>query len=352
MRDLDPRRRPFWYLRRRPETVASEVDEELNSHLEMRIAELKADGLTVEGARREALRQFGDLENTRKYCRQQARDKENRMQRGLMLGDLIQDLRISLRGLLRAPMMTATIVTTVGLGIGATTVIGSAVHAALLRPLPYANPGELVRIYTDAPPYKFHFSVADYLALQEQQTHFALIAGYHESTMAFSDGTVAERLKGRVVSWTYFSLLGIRPALGRTFTEQDGRPGSPPVVMVSHGFWRQRLGGRPDVIGKPIRLDGSDYELAGVLPATLGPLEQRQEFFVPAQWDTPRRKGPFFITVLGRLRNGSERSPAAAELRVINRRIFPLWRASYQDEKASWGMLDLQEHVVGGQGVA
>ena len=270
------------------------------------------------------------------------------MQRGLMLGDLMQDLRISLRGLLRAPMMTATIVTTVGLGIGATTVIGSAVHAALLRPLPYANPGELVRIYTDAPPYKFHFSVADYLALQEQQTHFALIAGYHESTMAFSDGTVAERLKGRVVSWTYFSLLGIRPALGRTFTEQDGRPGSPPVVMVSHGFWRQRLGGRPDVIGKPIRLDGSDYELAGVLPATLGPLEQRQEFFVPAQWDTPRRKGPFFITVLGRLRNGSERSPAAAELRVINRRIFPLWRASYQDEKASWGMLDLQEHVVGG----
>src|SRR5437867_3966837 len=178
-----------------------------------------------------------------------------------MLGDLAQDLRICLRGLLRVPMMTMTIVVTVGLGIGATTVIFSAVHAALLRPLPYAEADQLVRIYTDAPPNKFRFSVADYLALQAQQTRFEQIAGYTDRAMAFSDGNVAERLKGRVVSWTYFALLGIRPAIGRPFTEVHGRPGSTPAVIVSHGFWQRRLGGRPDVIGRPIRLDGSDYAL-------------------------------------------------------------------------------------------
>jgi len=269
------------------------------------------------------------------------------MQRGLLVGDLLQDLRIGLRGLLRAPMMTMTIVATVGLGIGATTVIFSAVHAALLRPLPYADPDRLVRIYTDAPPNKFPFSVADYLALQAQQTHFEQIAGYADRPRAFSDGTVAERVRGRVVSWTYFALLGVKPAVGRDFTELDGRPGSPPAVIVSYGFWQRRLGGRPDVIGKPLRLDGSDHALAGILPRMVGPLEQGQELFVAAQWETPPRKGPFFITVLGRLRNGSERSAAAGELRAINRRIFPLWQVSYQDQKASWALMDLRTHLVG-----
>ncbi len=269
------------------------------------------------------------------------------MQSGLLVGDLLQDLRIGLRGLLRAPMMTMTIVATVGLGIGATTVIFSAVHAALLRPLPYADPDRLVRIYTDAPPNKFPFSVADYLALQAQQTHFEQIAGYADRPRAFSDGTVAERVRGRVVSWTYFALLGVKPAVGRDFTELDGRPGSPPAVIVSYGFWQRRLGGRPDVIGKPLRLDGSDHALAGILPRMVGPLEQGQELFVAAQWETPPRKGPFFITVLGRLRNGSERSAAAGELVAINRRIFPLWQVSYQDQKASWALMDLRTHLVG-----
>jgi predicted permease len=344
------RRRPFWYLRRRPATLASEIDEELNVHLAMRVEELRADGLSPDAARREAIRQFGNLDYTRRYCQRQGLQKEKRMQRGLLLEDLIQDLRIGLRSLLRAPMMTMTIVVTVGLGIGATTVIFSAVHAALLRPLPYADPARLVRIYTDAPPNKFRFSVADYLALEAQQSQFERIAGYTDRAMAFSDGAVAERVRGRMVSWPYFALLGIRPVIGRDFTELDGRPGRPPSVIVSHGFWQRRLGGRLDAIGRSIRLDGSNYAVAGVLPQAVGPLERGQEFFVAAQFDTPQRKGPFFIIVIGRLKDGARQSPAADELRAISRRIFPLWRASYQDERASWSMMDLKAHVTGDVG--
>jgi predicted permease len=332
--------------------VKSEVDEELTLHLELRTEELRARGLSTEVAEREALRQFGDLERTRRYCRRQDEAKEKQMQRHLNLQDLQQDIRIALRNLLRVPMLALTVVATVGLGLGATAAIFGAVDAVILRPLPYTDPGRLVRIYTDAPPNRFPFSVADYLALNVHQTRFEQIAGYTNRPMAFTDGIVAERVRGRVVSWTYFALLGIKPVVGRSFTESDGRPGSPPAVIVSDGFWRRRLGGRPDIIGQSIRLDGSDYAVVGILPGAVGPLETGQEFFVAAQWDTPPRKGPFFITVLGRLRSGSDRSAAADELRAINRRIFPLWQSSYQDEKASWAMMELKDHVIGDVGTA
>ncbi len=214
MREPHHERRLFWYLGRRRRTVEAEIDEELALHLEMRARELIEQGVPPEEARREARRQFGDLEGTRRYCRQEDERKERRMQRWLVLDDVVQDLRMSLRGLRRAPLITAVIVATVGLGIGATTVAFAAIHATLLRPLPYAAPERLVRIYTDAPPNRFLFSVADYLALQAQQTRFERIAGYTWRAMSFSDGVVAERLRGRVVTATYFSLLGIRPMLG------------------------------------------------------------------------------------------------------------------------------------------
>ncbi len=264
----------------------------------------------------------------------------------MMIDELGQDLRIGLRGLLRAPVLTLTIIATVGLGIGATTVIFSAVNAALLRPLPYAGSDRLVRIYTDSPPNQFPFSVVDYRALEAQQTRFERVAGYSGRAMAYSDGTVAERLPGRVVTWTYFGLLGITPALGRDFTEADGKVGAPRAVIVSHSFWQQRFGGRANVIGTPLRLDGVDYTLTGVLPPLSGPLEQGRDIFVAAQWDAPTRKGPFFITALGRLRPDTDAGTARAELRAINKRLFPVWRASYQDERASWGMMPLKQFAA------
>lgn len=268
------------------------------------------------------------------------------MAREPLVQELREDLRISLRSLLRVPMLAAAVVLTVGLGIGATTTMFGVVYAMLLRPLPYADAGRLVRIYTDAPPNKFPFSVADYLALRDQQTSFEQVAGYRYRPMSWSDGTVAERVQGKAVTWTYFPLLGIRPALGRPFTEADGRPGSPLTVMVSHGFWQKRLGGRADVLGEHVRLDGADHELVAVLPQEIGPLDRGQELFVAAQWGTPPRKGPFFITAIARLRAGVGVTAAASELRAINKRLFPIWQTSYQDEKASWGVVDLKGHVV------
>ena len=338
--------RPFWYLRRKPETVASEIDDELRVHLEMRVEELTAAGMPAEEARREALRRFGDLERTRAYCRREDERREDRVQLTLMLQDFAQDARIAIRSLLRTPVLALMIVLTVGVGIGATTAIFCAVDAMLLRPLPYADPGRLVRIYTDTPPFVFRFSAADYLALVAQQTQFEKVAAYTGRTFTFSDGRSSDVVPGKMVSWAYFDVLGVRPALGRGFTEADGREGARRTVIVSHAFWQQRLGGRADAIGQPVRLDGADYTLAGVLPRKVGPLEQRQEWFAVQQFKTPSRRGPFPFTVIARLRPATTPAAAAAELRAIDKRIFPLWKSSYQDDRATWSMMDLKSHVV------
>jgi predicted permease len=329
----------FSFLRRGRHRVGSDVDEELHAHLDRRTEELVAGGMSPKEARTEALRQFGDLEAARAYCRQQDNEKDAAMQRRLMLEDFAQDLRIGLRGLLRAPMTTLVVVTTVGLGIGATTTIFAAVNASLLRPLPYANPARLVRIYTDTPPNRFPFSVADYLALEAQQTTFERVAAYESAQMTYSDGVTAERLQGRRVTWTYFDTLGVRPAIGRDFTIAEGMNGGPKSVIVSHQFWQSRLGGRLDAMGEPIRLDAVAYTLVGVLPDSVGPLERKREFFIAAQFETPRRHGPFFLAPIGRLKTSA--SAAADELHAISHRLF------YRNNAATWSQIDLRTWIVG-----
>jgi predicted permease len=272
------------------------------------------------------------------------------MQRALLFQDLRQDLRIGVRSLLRAPVLTLTTIVTVGLGLGATAAIFSAVDAALLRPLPYSEPENLVRIYTDTPPFKFRLSTVDYLAFTEQQRRFERHATYTDRTVSFNTGDTAELLRARVVSWGFFSVLGIRPIIGRDFREQDGKVGNPPAAIASHEFWQQRLGGRTDVVGKPVRLDGADYTLVGVIPPAAGPLDRRFDLFLIQQFAPPTRKGPFLYSVIARLPRGADRALATGELRAINRALFPIWKASYQDDKSTWSMEDLKTNLVGDVG--
>jgi putative ABC transport system permease protein len=347
---MTDKRKPFWFLRRRSRDIAVDVEEELRDHLERRVEALVRAGRSPAAARREALERFGNIDHTRRYCRRQDEVKEQEMQRRLAAEDAVQDVRIAVRGLRHAPVLALTIVASVGLGIGAATAIFAIVDAALVRPLPYANSSQLVRFYTDTPPYKFRFSVVDYQALSSQQTRFAKVAAYADRPMTYTDGSRAERLRGREVTATYFDTLGITPALGRNFTDAEARPGGQRSVIVSDQFWRQRLGGTPDAIGKIVRLDGLDYLVTGVLPPATGPLESGQDYFVAAQWTPPRRKGPFLITAIGRLSDASARGAAVAELHAITQRLFPLWKTSYQDEKATWGVMDLKTFVSGNFG--
>ena len=135
--------RPFWYLRRRPDRLQAEVDEELQVHLDMRIQELEAKRMSHAAARREALRQFGDLEYTRRYCRDQGTRKEAGMRWNLLADELTQDLRNGVRRSLRSPGFTAVVALILALGIGATTALFSIFNSLMLRPLPVRNPESL-----------------------------------------------------------------------------------------------------------------------------------------------------------------------------------------------------------------
>jgi predicted permease len=335
------------HRRRAPADGAADVDEELRLHLERRADALRAHGLSYDDAWQRALAEFGDFEKTRRYCVAQDERKDRRMRQHLLVSGIVQDFRVGLRALTRVPLLALTIIATVGIGIGATTVMFAAADAAIFRPLPYAGADQLFRIFTDSPPYWFRFSVADYLALDEQQTAFSRVAGYTDRPMAYTDGSTAERLRTRVASWGYFDLLEISPLHGRVFTAADGRAGAAPAVVVSYDFWKRRLGSDVGAVGRTIRLDETPNTVVGVLGPNPGPLERGIDVFVAAHWTTPPRRGPFFITALGRLAPGTPRGTAIAQLHEITRRIFPLWKSSYQNERATWGMVELQRYLAG-----
>ncbi len=337
---------------RRPlrEHVARDVDDEIRFHLERRAEELVAAGSSESEAHDRARAEFGDPGRASQTLRRESGRTERRFRLAEHVGNFRRDLRHAARSLAKTPGLAWMIVGTVGLGIGATTAMFSVVHAVLLRPLPYPEADRVYRIYTDSPPYEWPFSVADYQALEEQQTRFETVAGYANVTMTLNRDEVAERLTGKTVTWSYFPLLGVSTVLGRGFTEADADPGAEPTVVVSDRLWNRFLDGDPQVIGEAVRLDGRIYTVIGVLPRNVGPLEADREFFVAAQWGPPPRRGPFFIRALGRLEPGTDPATAQEELQIINRRIFPLWEESYQNQDASWGMMDLKRQVLGDVG--
>ncbi|HEX4565024.1 MAG TPA: ABC transporter permease, partial [Vicinamibacterales bacterium] len=269
--------------------------------------------------------------------------------RGTHMRHLWRDLIYSVRSLTRVPALTATIVLTVGVGLGATTAMISVVRAVLLSPLPYANARDVYWIYTDNPPFKFPFSVVDYRWLETDHPAFTEIAAYRGDTATISDGGQAERVRIDRVTGSYFPLLSQRPQLGRLFDRSDDTRGDRTLVLTN-AYWVQRFGGDPSIVGRKLTVDGERYTIVGVLSRSDGPLERGVALFTPARWPQPARKGPFFLRVLGRLGPGVSRAAALEALHASNKRLFPIWKSSFQDEKSTWGLMDLKSRVIGDVG--
>jgi putative ABC transport system permease protein len=269
--------------------------------------------------------------------------------RGITMQHLWRDFRYSLRSLARVPALSATLVLTIGVGLGATTAMVSVVRAVLVNGLPYAEPESLVWIYTDTPPYRFRFSVVDYRALEADHPAFRAVAAYETNQVTVSGEGAAERVVARSVTGSYFPLLGQAAHIGRLFDPSDDARRDRSVVLT-YGYWVQRFGGDPSVLGRSMTIDGASYTIVGVLQRAVGPFESNTPLFTAAHWPAPTRKGPFLTTALGRLRRDVSRQAALETLHATNARLFPIWRSSYQDEKATWGMLDLKQRVVGDVG--
>jgi putative ABC transport system permease protein len=234
-----------------------------------------------------------------------------------LLPHLWRDVLYSGRNLLRTPTLTTTIVLTVGVGLGATTGMISVVRAVLVNPLPYADSDQLFWIYTNNPPYRFSFSVVDYRALEADHPAFSAVAGYQARGVTVTEGGSAERVTAKAVTGSYFPLLGQAPLLGRLFDAADDAR-TDRVAVLTEAYWARRFARDPAVLGRSIAIDGATYTVVGVLQKTVGPLEHDVALFTAARWPAPTRKGPFFTTVLGRLRPDVPPAAALDTLRATN----------------------------------
>jgi putative ABC transport system permease protein len=181
------------------------------------------------------------------------------------MGTLLKDFRFAARTLWKNRAVTIVAVAALALGVGANTAVFSVVNAALLKPLPYTDPERLVRLseYSEKVP-AMSVSYPNFLDWREQQTSFELMAAVQPGSYNLSGEGEAERLAGSHVSPEFFKVLGVEPALGRSFTEEENRPGASRVAVISHGLWQRRFGSDPDILGRALTLNGEPYTVVGV----------------------------------------------------------------------------------------
>jgi putative ABC transport system permease protein len=236
---------------------------------------------------------------------------------------LLADLRTAVRRLAKSPGFAIAAVLTLALGIGANTTLFSIVDAVVLRPLPFPRPSELMAIQSRRAHGGDSVSAPDFLDWRRQSRAFREMgAATSQAVVVLSGRGEPERLPGERVSPGLFPLLGARPALGRTFTAQEDRPGSG-VAILSHGLWKRRFGGDPGILGRGLRLDGQPAVVIGVMPAGFTTLEEDSEIWIPMAFteDELASRGSHFLAVVGRLAPGATPARAEAEMLAITARL-------------------------------
>ena len=191
------------------------------------------------------------------------------------------DLRFGARMLLKKPGFTMIVMLTLGLGIGANTAIFSVVNAVLLRALPYPQP-ERLAVLTEKRLGGQRMGVAypNYQDWRERAKSFTEVAGFRGALLNLTGVDKPAQLQCRQVSWNFFRMLGVQPQLGRLFVADDDKQGAAHIVLLSHAFWQEKLGGDPDIVGKAISLDRSSYTVIGVLPVGFE-FFRKDDLFIP-----------------------------------------------------------------------
>ena len=263
-------------------------------------------------------------------------------------GELRQDLAFTARQLVKNPGFTTIAVLTLALGIGATTAIFSAVYAVVLQPLPLRDPSRLMlvgEIYDGAPQV---MSVGNYVDTNAAVPDFEYgLSALNYANFNLADETAPERVVGALVTANYFDVMGVRPVIGRTFTTDEDRPGGANVVVLSHRLWRRRFGANPAVLGRPLRMNGVTYQIAGVMPASFDLSTDSEELWTPIAF-TDKQKATHdehYLTVNGRLKAGVTREQVQARLDAVAARLRRDFKQD--DETIAFGTVPFVERFVG-----
>jgi putative ABC transport system permease protein len=331
------RRRLFRLTRSVPDP-ARDLRSEIEFHLEMRTRELIDGGLTPEAARLAALQAFGDLRAIETECHRVAlREARTEARKTLMIG-LGQDLRYALRTLRRAPGYTAIALLTLALGIGANTAIFSMVRGVLLRPLPFRDGERLVNLEQPASlagVQNAQFSVLELADYRDRSRTVQDLVEYHSMPFILLGRGEPWRVQTGVVSANYFDVLGVTMARGRAFREGEDQAGAEPVLVLSHDFWLNRLGGDPEIVGRTFEMNDRIHTVVGVLP----PMPQypgENDVYMPSS-SCPFRSSAVTrqtrtarpLTLFGRLAPGAALADAQRELIRIGEQLHQQYPAAY-----------------------
>jgi predicted permease len=267
--------------------------------------------------------------------------------------EMFHDLRYGVRILLKNPGFTAVIVLTLALGIGANAALFSVVNSVLLNPLPYPQPDQLITLHQSKP--NFPTGAIPYPNFQDWQKEnqtFSAMAISRRTSFSLIGAGEAEQIDGRWVSAVFFSVLGVKPALGRDFAPGEDERGVGPVALISADLWQRKFNGAPDVLGKSLTLDDKSYTIVGVLPASFA-LYRGIDVYAPiGQWDTPalrNRSAALGLHGIGRLKPGVTLAQAQADLDGVMRRLA----AAYPDANRNNGaaLIPLKDMMVGDVGL-
>jgi putative ABC transport system permease protein len=311
--------------------VEREVEEELGFHLEMLVAEYEARGLEPGEARRRAEQRFGEVTRMRRNAVRAESARVRAQRRASYWDGVRRDLRYGVRTLSRHPTFAATAVAVLAIGIGATSAIFSAANAFLFRPLPFGDPDRLVMLYETNPEFGWtHATAAPANALDwrdqvEPLADVALFSEFVGQATFIRDGEPT--LLGTTnVTGNFFSVLGVRAALGRTFRWEETWQGRDGVAVLSHSAWVEVFGSDPSVIGRAIRVGTSELEVVGVMPPTFAFPNHEVQLWTPWGWDPADRDAVWFrrahwVRPVARLAPGATFEGAAAALQVVVDRL-------------------------------
>src|SRR5450432_73715 len=330
----------------RGEQLDQELEAEMKSHLELAIEENLLAGMSAEEARRAALIRLGGREQTKEQHR------DSRSLPGLDI--FLQDLRFAARMLRKSPGFTAVAVLTLALGIGANTALFSVVNGVLLNPLPYAQPDRLVAVYARSADLKTSsIAYPNFLDWQRENHTFSALAAFRSEDFNLSGMGDTERLKGNMVSATFFPAVGVGPIAGRVFTEQDDQVGAAPVTLITEGLWEREFARSADAVGKSITLNGTLYTVVGVIPSSFhyenNNFQTDSDVYTPiVQWNDPLfrdRRASMGMDGVGRLKAGVSLEQAKSDMDGVAAHLAEIYPDINKDSGIA--LVPLKENVVG-----
>jgi len=301
---------------------AADLAQEIETHIGIEAEENIARGMSPDEARRHAYVKFGSP--------RRVRESEWEGNTVRLIDDGWRDVKYAVRTLARTPGFTIAAVLVMALGIGANTALFTVVRAVLLKPLPFEEPDRLIQLYEQSPNGKRLYSYVAggmYAAWKQQAPSVEQMAVFGTDSISLSGdgGPLPERIRYAECEWNLFPVLGVNPALGRSFVQSDDRPDAPGTVILTHSLWMRRYAGDKAILGKTILLDARPYTVVGVLPAWFNYPDLQTQLWAPIYHEKSpaqmRQIDNHNYFVVARLRPGATMAQALSEVDTAEKRV-------------------------------